>query len=353
MNVNKKPRTFMIDFEALNHAYDNYGFYSLQLEVGDKCYQGCIYCYMNAVEATKNELTHEKISGILVDSKKLGITAIEWLGGEPLIRPRIFDFMEQASELGFRNNMWTGGLPFADKGVTKKTAELCRYGLISVHASTVNPDLYEKLHPGRSKNDLKIILNGVEDLLSMGYPPEQLLNSVTFTGLQSSEDMIKTMEYFYKQYGVHTSINVYHTYLRPGYDPHDLKKFIPERKEVSAVYRWYKNLVGVKELPMNCVNKQYCSATLAVLNNGYVTPCATIREENDRLNGKTNRFKHIVEANRDYLNFKFFKDIKNLPEDCQKCPLNDECFGCRSRAFAAGKGIYGKDPRCFRFSERD
>src|SRR6056297_1975841 len=103
----------MIDFEALNHAYDNDSFYSLQLEVGDKCYQGCIYCYMNAVEATKNELTHEKISGILVDSKKLGITAIEWLGGEPLIRPGIFDFMEQASELGFRNNMWTGGLPFA------------------------------------------------------------------------------------------------------------------------------------------------------------------------------------------------------------------------------------------------
>jgi radical SAM protein with 4Fe4S-binding SPASM domain len=343
----------MIDFKALNRAYDNDGFYSLQLEVGDKCYQGCIYCYMNAVAETKNELTSEIISDILLDSKKIGITAIEWLGGEPLIRAGIFDFMEQARELGFRNNMWTGGLPFIDKEVTKRTAELCRHGLISVHVSTVNPDLYEKLHPERDKNDLKIILNGIEELLSMGYPPEQLVNSVTFTGLQSAKDMIKTMEYFYEQYGVLTSINVYHTYLRPGSDPRDLGKFIPDRKEVSAVYRWYKNLVGVKELPMNCVNKQYCSATLAVLNNGYVTPCATIREENEGLNVKTHEFKDIVEANRDYLNFKFFKDKKNLPPDCQRCLLNDECFGCRSRAFAAGKGIYGKDPRCFRFKNGD
>ena len=29
---------------------------------------------------------------------------------------------------------------------------------------------------------------------------------------------------------------------------------------------------------MNCVNKQYCSATLAVLCDGRVTPCATIRD---------------------------------------------------------------------------
>jgi radical SAM protein with 4Fe4S-binding SPASM domain len=342
----------MIDFKQLYNAYDNDGFYSLQLEVGDKCYQGCIYCYMNAVEETKNELTDEKISSILIDSKQIGISAIEWLGGEPLIRHGIFDFMQQSSDLGFKNNMWTGGLPFKDKEITKITAELCRYGLISVHTSTINPDLYEKLHPGRTKNDLKIILSGVEDLLSMGYPPEQILNSVTYTGLQSSDDMIKTIEYFYKHYGVQTSINIYHTYLRPEYDPHDLKKFIPERKEVIKVYQWYKNLIGVKELPMNCVNKQYCSATLAVLNNGYVTPCATIRQENDVLNVKNNRFKNIVKANRNYLNFKFFKNKNNLPLDCQICPLNDECFGCRSRAFAAGNGIYGKDPRCFRSNKK-
>ncbi|MFO7791244.1 MAG: radical SAM protein [Bacteroidales bacterium] len=339
----------MIDFEALNKAYNSDGFYSLQLEVGDKCYQGCVYCYMNAVEVTKNQLTEEKISEVLEDSKSLGISAIEWLGGEPLIRPGIFGFMEKAQKLGFRNNMWTGGLPFADKDTTKRTADLCHNGLISVHLSTITPGLYKKLHPGHSTNDMKTILDGIEHLLALGYPPEQLLNSVTFTGLQSAEDLIKTMEYFYRQYGIQTSINVYHTYLRPGYSYNELEKFIPDRKEVATVYNWYKKLIGVNDLPMNCVNKQYCSATLSVLNNGYVTPCATIREENDKLNIKSNGFRHIVETYRDYLNFKYFKDKNNLPENCQKCSMNDECFGCRSRSYASGNGIYGKDPRCFRF----
>jgi MoaA/NifB/PqqE/SkfB family radical SAM enzyme len=31
--------------------------------------------------------------------------------------------------------------------------------------------------------------------------------------------------------------------------------------------------------------------------------------------------------------------------------MNDQCWGCRSRAYAAGRGIHGKDPRCFRFPD--
>lgn len=337
----------MIDFERLNTAYSNDNFYSLQLEVGDKCYQGCIYCYMNAVSEAKNELTESKISEVLFDAKELGITAIEWLGGEPLLRPEIFQFLEQAKDLGFRNNMWTGGLPFSDRKIVEKTAELCKIGLISIHLSTINPKLYEVLHPGRSSDDLEVIVNGVNYLLEIGYAPQQILNSVTFTGLQTSDDLIETMEYFYEEFDIQTSINIYHTYLRPGFHRNELLKFIPERREVARVYNRYKKLIHVKNLPMNCVNKQYCSATIAVLNNGYVTPCATIREENDKLNVKNDSFKNIAISNRDYLCFRYLKDNNNLPFDCRKCSLNGECWGCRSRSYAIGDGMYGKDPRCY------
>lgn len=338
----------MIDFGLLEKAYADDGFYSLQLEVGDKCYQNCIYCYMNAVSESKNELTNEMISNVLIDAKELGISAIEWLGGEPLLRPEIFQFMEQAKELGFRNNMWTGGLVFGDKEIVAKTAESCKHGLISFHLSTINPELYETLHPGQSSDDMEVIINGVQYLMETGYPSDQILNSVTFTGLQTSDSLIETMEYFYENFSIQTSINVYHTYLRPGFDQSELSGFIPQRKEVSRIYKKYKSLINAKHLPMNCVNKQYCSATLAVLNNGYVTPCATIREEKDGLNVKSDEFINIVNSNRDYLCFKYLKDDNNLPADCQKCALNGECWGCRSRSYAIGNGMYGKDPRCFR-----
>ena len=57
----------MINYEKLNSDYDNDNFYSLQLEVGDKCHQGCIYCYMNAVEEGKNTLSDNQIKQICIN----------------------------------------------------------------------------------------------------------------------------------------------------------------------------------------------------------------------------------------------------------------------------------------------
>jgi radical SAM protein with 4Fe4S-binding SPASM domain len=255
--------------------------------------------------------------------------------------------LERAESLGLRNNMWTGGLPFSDDDIVADTARLCRNGLISVHVSTVDRAAYKLLHPDRPESDLDVILDGVRRLLAEGYPPEQILNSATFTGLQTAEDMIRTIDYFEEEFSIRTSLNVYHTYLRPGSNPGELARFIPDEKEVSKVYRRFSRQWGVKEFPMNCVNKQYCSATAAVTCDGSVTPCATIRDDRRNIH-RDGSLREIFEKDRDYLISAHFKDEANLPERCRECNLSAECWGCRSRAYAADIGIYGKDPRCFR-----
>jgi radical SAM protein with 4Fe4S-binding SPASM domain len=342
----------LIDNVKLQKAYDNDGIYALQLEIGDICHQGCIYCYMNAIPEIRNQLSDDTIAAILEDSVRLGITAIEWLGGEPLLRESVFRHMARANELGFINNMWTGGLPLEDGEVLKKTADLCRDGLIAFHVSSIDPGTYSLLHPGRSVADMEIIVNAVRTLMDYGYPAERLINSVTFTGLQSAADMIGTIDYFESEFGIKTSLNVYHTYLRPGTYSAELERFIPSRKEVSRVYKRYNKQYGNEQLPMNCVNKQYCSATVAVLCDGSVTGCATIREKNAPRIEIDGGFYDIVNKHRDYLIFKNLKDPGNLPVECAKCGLNDICWGCRSRSFAAGYGMEGFDPRCFRSGHR-
>jgi radical SAM protein with 4Fe4S-binding SPASM domain len=346
----------VIDYEALDAAYRRQGFYSLQLEVGDLCHQGCVYCYMNALEQERNTLPDELIGSILEDARKLGITAVEWLGGEPLLRESVFDHMAHAARLGLRNNVWTGGLPLADSAVRERTAELTRRGLISIHVSTLDPELYTELHPARGRSrareDLSSILESVQELLEGGYPSSQLLNSVTFTGLQSAVDMIRTMDVLVEKLGVLPSLNVYHTYLRPATPMGELERFIPTEEAVRKVYRHYSRLWGVEELPMNCVSKQYCSATVAVLCDGGVTPCATIRGRDAPSLHGGGSFYGIATEHRDRLTFAAFRDRANLPEDCRRCRLSGSCFGCRSRAFAAGRGVYGKDPRCFRGTGR-
>jgi len=341
----------MIDHTRLQAAYKREGFYALQLEVGDVCHQGCIYCYMNAVDDGSNTLSNDKIERIVRDAHRLGVTTIEWLGGEPLLRASIFDHMSLAAELGMRNNVWTGGLPLADDEVLRQTAEHTQDGLISVHVSTVDPVLYRSLHPRRPVGDLQTILDGVGRLLALGYPPDQMLNSVTYTGLQSAVDMIETMDVFERRFGIKTSLNVYHTYLRPGTPAGALERFVPALEDVRRVYARYVKQWGGQRLPMNCVNKQYCAATLAVLCDGSVTPCATIREMDAPNVHRDGSLTEIAERRRNHLTLEPFRDAKMLPADCQRCVMSDQCFGCRSRAYAAGRGIYGKDPMCFRINQ--
>lgn len=337
----------LIDFEKLQQAYRAGAVYSLQLEVGDRCEQGCIFCYMNAVPTEKNTLSDSQIQTILHAAREIGITSVEWLGGEPLLRPGIFEHMALAAELGLRNNIWTGGLPLADKKILANSIRYGKNGLISVHISTVNPTTYSKLHPGRAEKNLNTILQAVEEILNRGYPPTQMLNSVTFTGLQSAADMIETIDFFEENYGIATSLNVYHTYLRPGTDPGELSKFIPKPAEVARVYKRYARQQGATQLPMNCVNKQYCSATMAVLCDGKVTPCATIRESTAPTIHDLD-LRAIFETHHEELTFARFHRPAQLPRGCQKCSLSHSCWGCRSRSYAAGNGLYGPDPRCFR-----
>jgi len=338
----------MIDYERLEKAYQNEKFYALQLEIGDVCEQGCIYCYMNALEKPQNTLSDDQIDAILRQSQDMGITAIEWLGGEPLLRHSIFKHMETAAEFGLRNNVWTGGLPLRDDEIVNKLSQLCQHGLVSVHVSTVNRDLYKQFHPNRPAHDVDVILDGVQRLLDKGYPPEQMLNSVTFTGMQSAEDMIETIDYFEDHFQIKTSLNVYHTYLRPGMNNSALEGFIPSSEAVRKVYKRYATQWGVKQFPMNCVNKQYCSATLAVLCTGQITPCATIRDPQSPSIHDGDSFSDIADHHHDDLVYTYFRDPANLPQGCRSCNLADQCFGCRSRAYAAGRGIYGKDPRCYK-----
>ncbi len=336
----------MIDQAALAEAYGQNRFYALQLEVNDACIQGCVYCYMNALPRVERVLSDQEVLGVLAQAAAARFTAIEWLGGEPLDRPGVFGLMERARELGFRNNVWTGGLPLARRETTREVARLAEGGLVSVHVSTLNPMLYERLHPGRPAQDIATVLSGVQLLLDLGYPPERMLNSVTFTGVQPADDMIATIDAFEERYSIRTSLNVYHTYLRPGHDAGELARFVPSSDDVRRVHRRYERQWGGR-MPMNCVDKRYCSATAAVLNDGTLTPCATIREGVGDVRDEGG-LTGLLERHRDALTLAALKDPRNLPEGCAKCGVSEDCWGCRSRAYAAGRGLLGKDPRCYR-----
>ena len=66
----------------------------------DACPQGCIYCYAGSTPQETRGLTSDEIRGLLEDAAALEIRAIDWLGGDPLVRPDWYELMSYAQLAG-------------------------------------------------------------------------------------------------------------------------------------------------------------------------------------------------------------------------------------------------------------
>lgn len=338
----------LINEDKLQELYDRDLVYALQLEINDDCEQGCDYCYMNAPTIRKGRLSADTLRRVIAEAAELEVYCIEWLGGEPLLREEVFELMEFAAEAGLRNNMWTGGLPLAKRGTADRCVELTEGGLISFHLSTLNPDIYVKTHPSRPASDLERLIEGVENCLAAGKPPDMMINSTTLTSAQSAEDMIRVIDHFEDEYGIPTSVNVYQFYEPRSEENRDeVLRFAPDLKTVRRTLNHLYRCAGSVARGANCVDKRYCSATAAVLNDGRLTPCATIRPY-DAPTIFSRGFKGAFEDRRDWLVLKRMKDKANLPDGCRECKINDECWGCRSKAWDYFQDVYALDPACFR-----
>ncbi len=337
----------MIDFDTLQRCYDEDRVYALQLEIWDSCEQACDYCYMKAGRLPRASLDSETLRHVVRDASTLAISRIEWLGGEPLLRADWRELLAAASQHGIVNNLWTGGLPLADESVARDVVAATENGLVAFHISSVDEETYARLHSRAPDGQLRTLLKGVENILAAGKPPELLLNSVTFTRGQSVADMVKAIDFFKDRYAIATCVNLYQSYKPLAPSTHGYLDVMPDRREGRIELEHAAARSGAAQAIANCVNKQYCSATVAVTNEGKLTPCATIRPKNapsileDGLAPTLNRHK------REMLLLDM-KDEANLPEGCTHCAQHESCWGCRGRAWDCFDSINARDPACFR-----
>ncbi len=68
-----------------------------------RCNLRCIHCYAKAgAELAPNELTHEEGLTLLADLKQFGVPVVLFSGGEPLMRPDLFELVERTVVHGMR-----------------------------------------------------------------------------------------------------------------------------------------------------------------------------------------------------------------------------------------------------------
>jgi MoaA/NifB/PqqE/SkfB family radical SAM enzyme len=312
--------------------------FRLQIECSTECAADCSYCYAKAT-ATGEPLTLREIKGLLRRASKIGIKQIDWMGGDPMERPDWIELLQAARYNGMTNNLWTCGSHLNDVAKAKWVLDLTQGGYVMIHLDSLDPDVLRSMRSSYNPLTTRETLRGVELLLEMGKPPQEMGNMLMMTASQSPEDVKETMSYLYEHYGLRTCLMS----LKPVDETGRLYPMLPRVEDANTAYRMRDELflnghnMGCQDLP-----KQYCGTTLFISNDGRVSSCYSLRRNLGSVREQT--LEDIISSNSSSLFFtEFRKDEHNIV--CSSCE-KDICWGCRANAFYFGGGAYTPDPLC-------
>lgn len=321
-----------------SQSFDRNAPFRLQLECSAQCSADCIYCYTGAIKGGE-PLTTREIKGLLRRAAGLGIRQVDWMGGDPLERPDWEELMYAARYNGLTNNLWTCGPRLDDVVVAKKVTELTRGGFVSIHLDSLDPEVLKALRNSYNPRAIHDTLKGLEMLLDVGKPPEEVSNLVMLTSYHTVEDVRATMGTLLRDYRVRTVLMS----LKPVDDRGTLYPFLPRADDVNQAYRARDDMflrgrgMGCQDFP-----KQYCGTCVFISLDGKVSSCYSLRRSLGNVREHT--FEDIVAANTSSL---FFTPYRSSDHGAS-CSMCDQtaCWGCRANAFYFGRGVYAEDPLC-------
>lgn len=107
------------------------------LQVTTRCQANCIHCsaarYRNSNDT---ELTTDQWKRVIRESEQLGVVTVVFTGGEPLLRPDIYELIEWVDKNEAVALMFCNGLMLTEENVGK----LAESGLWCIHVSIDSPD---------------------------------------------------------------------------------------------------------------------------------------------------------------------------------------------------------------------
>lgn len=324
--------------------------YTVQIESTLACPQGCLYCYAASEDAVMKQLQVKDIMAIIDSAAAMEVRAIDWLGGDPLLRNDWYGLMKYAMGRGLKNNIWTSGIPLENKEVAKKAVEVSQGGFISVHLDNLKEEIYGKLHSGDPRKKIQAILRGVDNAQSLGKRPENMINCITFTKPVAGEDVKRTADYFFRTKGMRTCLT---QMCRTGLAL-DHPEWMPDIQEI-------RDACGTRDsvnYPDSCLsmstmdtNKFYCGGIICVTIDGDVTPCSVIRKGFGNIHDLP--LENIIEQYGDKLLFAELRDPANVKGYCGSCENNSVCWGCRAMAYYETGDMLAPDPMCSRVTMYD
>lgn len=308
----------------------------LSYNVTRECNMKCSHCYINATDKKlKDELTTQETKALIDQIHQVSSPLLILSGGEPLLRPDIFELIEYGSKKGLKMGLGSNGY-LIDDSVAKKLKD-AGIATVSISLDSNIPAQHDEFRGvtgawEKAVNACKVLRkNGVL---------VQVNTTLTHDNYNQIDDIMTLaesigVENFHLFFLVPTGRGVKLTDISPQkYEEMITKTFAKVHKHrlnvrPSCAPQFMRIAQGMgvdmRQWIRGCIaGLHYCR----IYANGEVTPCPYLPIKLGNIKEKS--FKEI------WTNAEIFKALRSpdsLKGKCGVCEYKTICGGCRARAY--------------------
>ncbi|MCB1041974.1 MAG: radical SAM protein [Acidobacteria bacterium] len=327
-----------------------------------RCNLACEHCYLESGpirhrDELAGELSTEECFGVVDSILTVNPQALLILtGGEPFLRPDVFEIAGYASNKGLWVVVGTNGVLISDALLDR--AESAGIRGLSLSLDSLDADVHDRFRRVRGAFDNTV--NGARLLAARGLPfiVQTTVHRDNIHQLEQLAEMACELGarvfnlYFLVatgrgQFVTDIEPEAYETVLQRLYDMQ--KSFLGRMMVNSKCAPHYQRVLHQRE-PESVQSKAFTAGAggcpagthyCGIRPNGDVTPCPYLPEYGGNLRQQS--FSEIWHGST---LFNEIRDRSNLGGRCGQCEFAEVCGGCRARAFGAGSGLMAEDPWC-------
>jgi len=333
-------------------------------ETTQRCNLKCVHCRCSSdMLSSEGDFSTEEVKKLLKEISDFSKPVVVLSGGEPLLRPDIFELAEYGTSLGLRICMATNGALVNDEVCEKMKKADIKMVSLSLDGSTaevhddfrgcqgafqgvVNAAGFFRKHGQKflvnssfTKRNQSDIANTFKVAKSLGATAWYMFMIVPtgrgeeiMSELISKEDYEEILDWHYQQEKLEDDI-----LMRPTCAPH-YYRIVPQKAKAEGVKFERRSLTFSTGGGKGCIAAQ----TICLIDCfGNVKPCSYFHRTAG--NVKTTPFREIWE------NSEIFKDLRNFKAykgKCGECEYINVCGGCRARADAVYGDYMAEEPFC-------
>ncbi len=317
------------------------GLLSIELEFTKKCNLRCLYCYSNAGEPAKDELSIDELKSVVFQAKNLGAKKIVLLGGgEPLLYKGLEEIVDYINSLGLQQILFTNGVL-----IDEKIAGFLFKNKVSVviKRNSFNPEVQDML--ADMKGTFKHIQKGITILMETGYPQKEISLGIQTIICKQNIDEIPSMWIWARERGIIPYFEVL-TYQGRAKENRELSVSPSEIKDVFERLEMIDNTFGIpwkshpKIAAFSCKRHLY---SCLINSQGYIQACTGVDMPIGNIREKS--LKEILKNSEVITNL---RDIyEKIDGYCKTCEHNTSCYGCRGNAYQITGNYLASDPKCW------